>query len=270
MTRYKLPCLSLTLLAGLTALLGLPAAAAAGTPTTVVVRAVSHDAKILGDNVGGARITIRDVATGALLAEGIQQGNTGDTDRIMRQPHERAEPIYDTEGAAAFEATLDLERPTVVEITAEGPLDTPGSARRASKTLLVLPGEDVTGDGVILEIHGFRVRLEAPGASSAWPAGDEVEVHAEVRMTCGCPIEPGGLWDSRRLDLEARLVRDGRVISRGPLRFTGETSHFRGVLGLPEIPGPAELLVLVRDAERANFGWASTELEVVAAVDDGR
>ena len=40
-----------------------------------------------------------------------------------------------------------LERATVVEVTAEGPLGTPQSTQRASKTLLLVPGQDVLGGG---------------------------------------------------------------------------------------------------------------------------
>lgn len=55
-----------------------------------------------------------------------------------------------------------LERPTVVEVTAEGPLGTPQTTQRASKTLLLVPGQDVLGEGVLLEIHGFTVTFLAP------------------------------------------------------------------------------------------------------------
>jgi hypothetical protein len=58
-------------------------------------------------------------------------------------------------GTAGFLSTLMLDRPTVVEITAEGPLGPPQSIQRVSKTMLVIPGQDVLGDGVVLEIHDF-------------------------------------------------------------------------------------------------------------------
>ncbi len=43
----------------------------------VMVRAFSRDAMVIGNLVGGARITIRDVTTGTVLAEGIQKGGAG-------------------------------------------------------------------------------------------------------------------------------------------------------------------------------------------------
>lgn len=162
-------------------LLALPAQAE-GVPTKVLVRAISRDAKIIGDGVGGARITIRDPASGEVLAQGIQRGGSGDTKSIMREPHERHAPVYETEGAAHFLATLSLERPMVVEITAEGPLDPPHATQRASKRVLLVPGIDVVGEGVLLEIHGFIAELLAPSEGASLSAGQPVEVRAKVRM----------------------------------------------------------------------------------------
>ncbi|HUO85249.1 MAG TPA: hypothetical protein VM534_09060 [Thermoanaerobaculia bacterium] len=151
--------------------------------TAVVVRAVSRDAKIIGSGVGGARITIRDVATGVLLAEGIQEGGTGDTRRIITEPHVRGESRFETPGAAAFRALLPLERPTRVEVIAEAPLGTPQSTQRSSKTLLLVPGHDVTGDGIVLEIHGFTVEIQRPQESDRHEAGEELEVRTRLTMT---------------------------------------------------------------------------------------
>src|SRR5688572_25284805 len=52
--------------------------------TDVMVRVVAHGAMVLGDEVGGARVTITDVATGRLLASGLQLGEPGDQNQIMR------------------------------------------------------------------------------------------------------------------------------------------------------------------------------------------
>ena len=41
------------------------------TPTTVLVRVVAHGSMVLGKEVGGARVTITDVATGQILASGF-------------------------------------------------------------------------------------------------------------------------------------------------------------------------------------------------------
>lgn len=230
--------------------------AAQSVPTEVVVRAVAHDAKIIGSGVGGARITIRDVETGQILAQGVQEGETGDTDLIMREPPERGATVYDTPGAAAFRATLELTGPTRVEISARGPLDTPHSEQRAAKTLLLFPGEDVTGEGVILELHGYKVRLQDPGGADPLAAGESARVVANVEMMCGCPITPGGLWDADRVEVRARLVRDGETVTSATLSYAGETSTFGGELRAPPTPGTYELVVTASDPGRANFGMA--------------
>jgi hypothetical protein len=161
---------------------GLPAAAQA-ILTKVMVRAVSRDAKVIQDPVGGARITIRDVATGNVLAQGVQQGRSGNTELIMVKPRARGATVFDTPGTAGFLATLMLERPTVVEITAEGPLGNPQATQRASKTLLLVPGQHVLGEGVLLEIHGFIVDLLAPVAGAEVRAGQPLPVRVKVTMT---------------------------------------------------------------------------------------
>ncbi|HWY76816.1 MAG TPA: hypothetical protein VN281_14430, partial [Verrucomicrobiae bacterium] len=65
-----------------------------GKETKVMVRAIARDAKVIGTHVGGARITVKDVATGEILAQGIQQGGTGDTDVIMKKPHTRGMTVF--------------------------------------------------------------------------------------------------------------------------------------------------------------------------------
>jgi hypothetical protein len=154
-----------------------------GKPTRVMVHAVSRDAKLLGTHVGGARITIREAATGKVLAEGVQQGGSGDTKRIMVEPHRRGTVLYDTSDAAGFLAPVTLDRPTVVEISAEGPLGHSQAMQRASKTLLLVPGEDVLGDGVVLEIHGFILEFLQPAEGARVRAGDAIPVRATMTMT---------------------------------------------------------------------------------------
>lgn len=221
--------------------------------TKVVVHAVSQDAKILQDPVGGARITIREKATGRILARGIQRGGSGNTEMIMKRPHERGETTYNTPGAAKYVAHLRLTRPTVVKITAEGPLAYPQAMQKTSKTMLLVPGHDIVGDGVVLTLHGFIVDIQSPEQVISVQGGNTVDVRASVRMMCGCSVTPGGLWDANEIAIEARLLGGGEVLRTIPLTYSGEQSIYEGTITVPE-EGQFELQVLAMDAQKVNFG----------------
>jgi hypothetical protein len=240
-------------LAGLLALAA-PLAAQEPVATRVMVRVLSRDAKLIGSGVGGAAVRIVNVETGEVLAEGQQQGGTGDTPLIMSTPHTRGMRLYGTEGTAGYLAQLSLSRPTVVEILAAGPLGYPQAVQTASKRMLVVPGEHVEGDGVVLELHGFIVEVVSPEPMT--PLAGEVRVTARVRMMCGCPIEPGGLWDANAKEVTARLKADGAVVAVAPLEYAGQSSMFSGALALPAEARGRDLTleVLVSDPAGQNFG----------------
>src|SRR5258708_40135816 len=126
-----------------------------GKETKVMIRAIARDAKVIGTHVGGAKITVRDTATGEILAQGMQQGGTGDTDVIMKKPRTRGLALYNTPDTSGFLAVLHLEKPTVVEVSAVVPLCNAQATQRSSETLLLIPGEGVRGARLLLQLHGF-------------------------------------------------------------------------------------------------------------------
>lgn len=95
-------------------------ASAFAEPTDIVVRAISRDAKFIGDSMGGVRIILRDAQSGKILAEGVTSGGTGDTKRLT-ETAKRREALATPE-AAAFRATIDIDQPRLVEMEAFGPL----------------------------------------------------------------------------------------------------------------------------------------------------
>ena len=233
-----------------------------GKETKVMIRAIARDAKVIGTHVGGARITVRDTATGEILAQGMQQGGTGDTDTIMKKPRTRGMALYNTPDASGFLAVLHLEKPTVVEISAEGPLGNAQATQRSSKTLLLVPGEDVLGDGILLEIHGFIITALAPLPDAKVKTGSPFEVRATVTMACGCPTEPDGLWDANKIRVVARLLRDGKVESEIPMTYAGVQNTFH--VDVPvTAAGPMELQVLAMDPGSANFGMTREAIAIV-------
>ena len=114
-------------------------------------------------------------------------------------------------------------------------------------------GQDVLGDGVILELHGFIVEILSPAPLD--PVNAEIQVSARVRMMCGCPIEPEGLWDANLKSFVALLKADGRVVSQAELVYAGESSLFEGALIVPfGVRGDLTLDVVVAEAGTGNFG----------------
>ena len=233
-----------------------------GKETKVMIRAIARDAKVIGQHVGGAKITVRDAATGEILAQGMQQAGTGDTDLIMKKPRTRGMTIFNTADASGYLAVLHLDKPTVVEITAEGPLGSPQATQRASKTLLLVPGEDVLGEGILLEIHGFIITTLTPQPDAKVKAGSPFEVRATVTMTCGCPTEPGGLWDADKIHVVARMLRDGKVEREIPMTYAGLQNTFHGDIPVTSA-GAMELQVLAMDPANANFGMAREAVSIV-------
>lgn len=219
-------------------------------PTTVTVRAISRDAKVIGTGVGGAKITIREVASGKVLAEGIQEGGTGDTQTIMTDAHVRNGEPYSGETAASFVATVDIDAPTVVEIAASGPLKYPQAMQKATKTMLLVPGQHITGEGVLLEIHGFIIDiLEA----------NRDRVTMKMTMTCGCPIQPGGMWNSDTIAIVASLWNGSEKVAEAPMKYAGDVSMFE--TAFPDVAdGTYQLQVLASDPKNENFGMATAEL----------
>lgn len=232
-----------------------------GIETQVMVRAVSHDAKLLGSVVGGARIVIQDASTGAILAEGVQEGSTGDTDKLVREPRVRGEQIHNTEGAAGFLATVKLDQPTVVEVAAYGPLAFPQAMQRATKTMLLVPGEHVLGDGVLLEIHGFIVEILQDDDVLTGTVGSPLALRTRVRMTCSCPTEPGGLWDADSKRIMAYLMQGDTVLQEVDLAYAGTQSEYEGQF-MPTEAGTYSLRVVAMEAARQNFGLVTRTVVV--------
>lgn len=226
--------------------------------TSVTVRVVASHAMALGDNVGGAAVTIRDAETGAVLASGRQAGPSGDSKTIMQTPHLQTEPIYSVRESASFTAELQLAKPTLVEVIGEGPLKFAHAMRRASKTVLLYPGKAINGDGIVLELNGLLVNIEAPGPDRPLGIGDEGIIRATVRMLCGCIVEPFGIWESRKMDLYGELRLGEKVIQQIDLYHQGPKGLFTGNFQIPRwLNGKTEisLRVVASDAEGVNVGF---------------
>ena len=140
----------------------LAATTALAVPTRITVRVKAKDAMFIGTSKRGAQITIKDVATGELLAKGVTAGTPGNLKRMMKAPVTRGRPISSVM-SAQFTATIDINEPRLIEVSAFGPMDNIKAANRASATQWIVPGKHITaGDAWMLELPGFVVEVRAP------------------------------------------------------------------------------------------------------------
>jgi len=236
-------------------------------PTMVLVRVVAHGAMVLGREVGGARVTITDVASGQILATGLQQGEAGDQNQIMRTPHLMEEPIYSSRPSAAFTTTLQLQKPTLVEISAEGPLAHPAALQRTSKTLLLIPGQDLTHDGIVLHLSGYLVQIERPKPRDALIAKDDVTLRASVRTLSGSLVRPHGDWDSRKIRIYGEVLIGDRIIERLQMFYDEGSRTFEAPFFVPpskDIPDGITLRVIAMDLSTGNAGMDQVNYPVLS------
>jgi hypothetical protein len=234
--------------------------------TTIVVRVVAHGAMVLGREVGGARVTITDAATKQILATGIQQGEAGDQNQIMRTPRTMEEPIYSSRPSAAFTTTLELSGPTLVEISAEGPLAYPLSIQRTTETVLLIPGHDLTNDGIVLHLYGYLVQIERPKPGDSLIAKEDVKLRASVRTLSGTLVRPHGDWDSRKISIYGEVLIGTRIVERLQMFYSGESSSFEAPFFVPtekDAPNGITLRVVATDLSTGNSGMGTTTYPIL-------
>lgn len=192
-----------------------------GISTQIDVRVIAKDGKYLGDDIGGALVTVHDVHTGELLARGTTSGGSGQQN-LMDISVTRSE-VLPVDGASVFTASLDLDKSRLIRITAYGPLAAQQSANTVSLTQWVYPGKNITGGakggGFLLEIPGLVVQiLHPPTHYLPKVAPQDVEIRANVTMMCGCPIGVPP-WNPEQFDVMA-VIKQGEYYSvELPLKF---------------------------------------------------
>ena len=236
-------------------------------PTTVLVRVVAHGAMVLGREVGGARVTISDVVTSQILATGVQQGEAGDQNQIMRTPHMMDEPIYSSRPSAAFTTTLLLDKPTLVEISAKGPLAYPAAQQKTSKTLWLIPGQDLTHDGIVLHLYGYLVEIERPKPREALIAKNDVKLQASVRTLSGSLVRPHGDWDSRKIRIYGEVLLGDRIIERLQMFYDEGSRTYEAPFFVPSSKDASDgitLRVIAADLSTGNTGMDQASYPVLS------
>ena len=180
-------------------------------------------------------------------------GGTGDTARIMQATGRS--PLRAGPEAAAFAATVELVRPTLVELEVRGPLDRPGSAVRVTAQRWMLPGEPVTaGDGWVVELPGLAI------TPALITGTDGLRITARIEPHCGCPIAPDSLWPAGDYAVSASLWAGDRKVGQVPLAFSTAPGEFAGTL--PVAPaGTDQIVVFARNRVTGATGLARLPLK---------
>lgn len=225
------------------------------TETKLMVRAKAKDAKFIGSSIGGAHIIVRNTLNGEILAEGNTTGATGNTDLIMRSAHERYTSLTD-DNTAGFLAVVDIDAPTFVRVEVISPMNKKNAQVHASTELWLIPGKDILGDGVVVEIAGFVVDILNPTTHQYISLGalpdSGLEIKANIVMMCGCPISKNGLWDSNVMEVKAMVSKDGQTMDELSLDNPSQNT-FTGNLAMTE-SGYYQITVYAYDAKTGNTG----------------
>jgi hypothetical protein len=250
-----------------------------GIPTKITVRVIARDGKFLGDDIGGALVTIRDVHTGELLASGRTYGGSGPAD-LMTTPLTRNQPIPTrnppSNNACRFDATLCLASPRLIELSAYGPLAAQQSANRVTATTWIYPGKDISPDngyredGFLLEIPGLVVQVLGP-PQHYFPSKPNpqqaIPILANITMMCGCPIgATSSPWPYTDFEVVATVLHDG-VKTGFPLTFeTAATapSQFSTSQWTPGDYGVFEITVHAYQKSTGNTGVDHTSVNLAA------
>ncbi|WP_219621044.1 hypothetical protein [Psychroflexus sp. MES1-P1E] len=225
--------------------------------TSVTVRAKAKDAKFIGTSIGGAQIIIKNARTGEILAEGITSGSTGDTEKIMKTPHKRGETMADDK-TAGFTANLDLKEPVFVTVEAYAPVLKKQAAVLSSTQLWLIPGKNIEGEGLVLDIPGFVVDILSPQTHESVYPGSELRLKANVVMMCGCPTSPDGIWDANDYEVKALIKSDTGNRTEVELKFADKQSTFTATTILEE--GVYHISIYAYDAKTGNTGLDQTSV----------
>lgn len=223
--------------------------------TKIIVRAKSRDAKFIGSSMGGAKVVIKDGDTGDVIKEGLTVGGTGDTKKLILEPIKRGSQLSDP-SAAKFEASIDIEEPRLITIEVYAPYSQRQSMTKSSTQVWLIPGKDLIGDGITVEIPGFAVDIVMPQIPEGIRlSGGKaiIPIRANIVMMCGCPTEPGGLWDSIKYEIKAIIKYDGKISGAMPLKYADKKSTFEAELEVSRA-GLYEIIVYSYDPATGNTG----------------
>lgn len=225
------------------------------TETKIVIRAKAKDAKFIGSSLGGAYVIIRNTTNNKILAEGKTTGSTGNTNLIMKTPIQRGNSIVDDQ-TAKFLAIIDIDEPTFINIQVISPFNNKQAQAKVSTEMWLIPGKDILGDGIILEVPGFIIDILKPRTHQYIPLNSikdkPLEINANIVMMCGCTINKGGIWNSDEIEVKGILKKNGEIFKEIEMSLT-DTNLFEGNVNLNSA-GNYELILYAYDSKSGNTG----------------
>ncbi|AUX23798.1 uncharacterized protein SOCEGT47_043280 [Sorangium cellulosum] len=238
----------------------------------MTVRVQSVDGKYLGDDIGGALVSIRNARTGRVLAEGVTRGDNGELITRYREGASLATIVADGQEptllwlapgpkTASFHASLALDEPTVLEVSAHGPLGGLQSAVRVSTEVAVVPGQEI--DGLVLLVPGLLVQVMSPATHAAVSRPSAtITLSANVTLMCGCPITTRPiapaevpLWPPSDFEVHALICRvgDASPVTVPLLYVEGSTSLFQAEYTV-DAPGDYAATIVAYQPRTRNAG----------------
>ena len=226
-------------------------------PTVVEVRVIAAGGKFLGNDIGGAEVTVRDAVTGEYVASGRICGDSGNTDEIMEVPRTWGTPVP-VDQSSVFAFAVSLVQPRLLDIAVFGPLGSLQSARRATVQQWVAPGMELRGEmGVQVVIPGQLVEIVEPATHTQLSAPGPVTLRANVGMMCGCPITDAAPWPEADFTVTALVYElfggAPQLVDTVPLPYAGTPSQFQAAWTLPAA-GFYEIVVVARQNATSNTG----------------
>lgn len=190
---------------------------AAAIPTRFPFRVQAVGGKFLADDIGGARVVVRDALSGVLLADGVTRGDSGtlvgpppspapatptpaqivaaSKNMVARADGSAAWWLVADAGSSNYSPEIALAGPREVEVTVSGPLGGLQGASTVRHRLTLLPGgAPAPLPGIVLELPGLLVAAVSPGIHTQVQPKAKVGFAAKVTMMCGCQIGDGGSY----------------------------------------------------------------------------
>ena len=228
---------------------------AAAASTSITVRVQAKGGKFLADDIGGSTVTIRDAQTGEPLGGGLALGTDSGTLSTAYTANASLSAVVTPAVPPTTEPTiqwlspdastsgltvdLPISRPTLLAITAFGPMGGLQSAHRVTATQWIVPGQTLDeGPGFVIELPGLLVQVMEPATHLAIQSTDlpyTVSFRVNVTMMCGCQIDDGQPWIPCDFQVTAAIGQVGQAAAETvTLCFPGKVpSLFTGSWTLP-------------------------------------